>query len=340
MATYVPAKRATEYIIYIGLESVATAGTFQSSATLASGDAKVSKDGGSLANLATLPAVTPGSSKLIKVTLSAAEMDADNVAVVFSDQSGNEWKDLILNIPTVARQIDDLATPTNITAAAGVTLADGAITAAKIASDAITAAKIADGAIDAATFAAGAINAAAIATDAIDADAIKADAVTEIQSGLATASSIAALNNLSAAQVNTEVDTALADYDAPTKAELDTAVSTLATAANLATVAGYIDTEIQTLITNVAAILADTGTDGVELSAATRLAIADAVLGRSVSNIDNTASTHSIYELIQAILEGNTSTGSWVIYKTNGSTVFNTRTLATDSNADPIVGVS
>lgn len=33
---------------------------------------------------------------------------------------------------------------------------------------------------------------------------------------------IAALNNLSAAQVNAEVDTALADYDAPTKAEMDT----------------------------------------------------------------------------------------------------------------------
>jgi len=32
---------------------------------------------------------------------------------------------------------------------------------------------------------------------------------------------IAALNNLSAAAVNAEVDTALADYDAPTKAELD-----------------------------------------------------------------------------------------------------------------------
>lgn len=34
---------------------------------------------------------------------------------------------------------------------------------------------------------------------------------------------IATLNNLSAAQVNAEVDTALADYDAPTKAELDSA---------------------------------------------------------------------------------------------------------------------
>lgn len=90
-------------------------------------------------------------------------------------------------------------------------IADNAIDAGAIAADAITAAKIADGAIDAATFAAGAINAAAIATNAIDADALAADAVTEIQSGLATAASIAALNNISTAQVNAEVDTALAD---------------------------------------------------------------------------------------------------------------------------------
>jgi hypothetical protein len=35
------------------------------------------------------------------------------------------------------------------------------------------------------------------------------------------------LNDISTTQVNTEVDTALADYDAPTKAELDTAQSTI-----------------------------------------------------------------------------------------------------------------
>lgn len=52
---------------------------------------------------------------------------------------------------------------------------------------------------------------------------------------------IAALNNLSAADVNAEVDQALADYDAPTKAELDAAVATLATAADLATVDGNVD---------------------------------------------------------------------------------------------------
>lgn len=53
------------------------------------------------------------------------------------------------------------------------------------------------------------------------------------------------------AEVQSEVTDALNVYDPPTKAELDAAVAPLATAANLATVAGYLDTEI-------AAILADT----------------------------------------------------------------------------------
>ena len=57
----------------------------------------------------------------------------------------------------------------------------------------------------------GGITAASFAADAITAAKIAADVTTELQSGLATAASIAALNNLSAAQVNAEVDTALAD---------------------------------------------------------------------------------------------------------------------------------
>lgn len=65
----------------------------------------------------------------------------------------------------------------------------------------------------------------------------------ELATALGTAddavlAAVAALNNISAAQVNAEVDTAIADAG-------------LATAANLAVVAGYLDTEI-------AAILADT----------------------------------------------------------------------------------
>lgn len=44
-----------------------------------------------------------------------------------------------------------------------------------------------------------------------------------------------AVSTLTTAQVNTEVDTALADYDAPTKAELDSSIATIATPAQVAT---------------------------------------------------------------------------------------------------------
>lgn len=463
MASYVVPKKGVEFIFYVGLDSVATAGAFQANPTLASGDFKVSTDGGSLANLTTLPTVTPASGKMVKITLSASEMNGDNITVVCSDASGGEWKDLIVNIQTAARQIDDLAYPTTSGRSIDVTttgevgidwanigspttsvnlsgttagLIDGAITAAKIAADAITAAKIADGAIDAATFAAGAINAAAIAADAITDAKVAGDvtiasvtgAVGSVTSGvtvttnndksgyslssagvqgiwdaltsaLTTVGSIGKLladninatissrSSHTAANVRTEMDsnsTQLAKLGTPAGASVSADIAAIkaetasiqadtndlqtqigaagagltavASAANLATLAGYVDTEVAaikavtdnlpnggaltTITNNVASILADTGTDGVVLSTAQMQALADIVLGRSVSNIDNTAATHSLYELIQGILESNTSTGSWVIYKTNGTTVFNTRTLATDETALPIVGVS
>lgn len=109
MATYVPPKKNVEYIFYIGLVSQANTKTLQSNPTIAAGDFKVSTDGGALANLGTLPAVTPASSKMVKVTLSAAEMNGDNITVVCSDASGAEWCDLIINFQTAANQVDDLA---------------------------------------------------------------------------------------------------------------------------------------------------------------------------------------------------------------------------------------
>lgn len=108
MATYSPPKRATEYIFYVGLVDSASPGLFKAAPTLAAGDVTVSKDGGTAANITTLPTVTPAGGKRVKVTLSSTEMDADNVTVVFSDASGAEWDDLIVNIAPSARQIDDL----------------------------------------------------------------------------------------------------------------------------------------------------------------------------------------------------------------------------------------
>ena len=46
-----------------------------------------------------------------------------------------------------------------------------------------------------------------------------------VDTGTTIPAQISGLNNISTAQVNTQVDTALSDYDAPTKAELDTAVT-------------------------------------------------------------------------------------------------------------------
>lgn len=129
MPSYVTPKRATQFIFYTGLVSQADTKLFQSNPTLASGDFKVSIDGGALANPATLPSVDPASSKLVKITLSTSEMDGDNIQLICSDAAGAEWCDQIVNIQTTARQIDNLAFPTTsgrslLVAATGEAAAD------------------------------------------------------------------------------------------------------------------------------------------------------------------------------------------------------------------------
>ncbi len=109
MATYVPAKKNTQYIFYVGLVSQANTKILQANPTIAAGDFKVSIDGGALNNPATLPTVTPAASKMVKIILSAAEMNGDNITIVCSDAAGAEWCDLIVNIQTAANQIDDLS---------------------------------------------------------------------------------------------------------------------------------------------------------------------------------------------------------------------------------------
>ncbi len=110
MTSYVTPKKNTAFILYVGLEDKANAGLFKAAPTLAAGDFKVSIDGGTLNNLTDLPTVTPTGGRMVKITLTAAEMNGDNVTVVCSDAAGAEWYDLIVNIQTTARQIDDLST--------------------------------------------------------------------------------------------------------------------------------------------------------------------------------------------------------------------------------------
>lgn len=124
--------------------------------------------------------------------------------------------------------------------------ASAVLDATAIASNAITDSKIASGALTAAKFASGAFDAVwSVATRVLTAG-------TNIV--LAKGTGITGLNDLSAAQVNAEVDTALADYDPPTKAELDSAVVGLATASALQTV----DNEVGVIDSIVDAIKAKT----------------------------------------------------------------------------------
>lgn len=116
MASYVTPKKNTAFIYYLaGLPSQATPGTFESAPTLAAGDVKVSTDGGVLANITTLPTVTPAAGMQVKISLSAAEMNGDNITVRFTDAAGDEWFDVGISIQTSAQQIDDLATSAALT---------------------------------------------------------------------------------------------------------------------------------------------------------------------------------------------------------------------------------
>jgi hypothetical protein len=120
MPSYFTPKKNTEFVFYLSLVSQSNTKIMQVNPTIAAGDFKVSTDGGSLSNLSTLPVVTPAGSKMVKVTLSASEMNGDNVTIVASDASGSEWADLTTNIHTTASQIDDLASPAQVSTEVGL----------------------------------------------------------------------------------------------------------------------------------------------------------------------------------------------------------------------------
>lgn len=111
MPSYVTPKKNTAYVFYVGLVDQANTKLLKANPTLASGDVKVSIDGGAFANLATLPDAEPNSSAAVRVQLSSSEMNGDNIVVQFIDAAGAEWCDQLINLQTSARQIDDLAYP-------------------------------------------------------------------------------------------------------------------------------------------------------------------------------------------------------------------------------------
>lgn len=87
----------------IALQDLANAGSFKAAPTIASGDFKVSIDGGALANLTVLPSVEPAASIWVNLQLSASEMTGDQILVQAIDATNpKEWADYAFCINTTA----------------------------------------------------------------------------------------------------------------------------------------------------------------------------------------------------------------------------------------------
>ncbi len=177
-----------------------------------------------------------------------------------------------------------------------------------------------------------------------------------------TQAAIAGLNDLSAADVAGE----LATYDGPTKAELDAAVATLATAATLAlvkaktdnlpsdpadesniqaaiaTLQGFVDTEVAAALAAILLVKAKTDLIPAAPAAAgdipTTAQIADKFLGRNLAGGSDGGRT------VQDSLRANrnrveVAAGSLTVYQEDDATPAWSAALTTDAAADPIVEI-
>lgn len=153
-------------------------------------------------------------------------------------EAGIDWANVGTPGSTVSLSATTVATVTTAATATNVTTVNG------LAANVITATSIASGALTAAKFAAGAFDAVwSVATRLLTAG-------TNIV--LAKGTGVTGFNDLSAAQVNAEADTALADYDPPTRAELTTDTNSI-----LSKLLKY----VQVLVRKDAAIATDNATE-------------------------------------------------------------------------------
>jgi hypothetical protein len=77
----------------------------------------------------------------------------------------------------------------------------------------------------------------------------------------------------------------------------------------------------------------------VTLTSAERGQVADAVLGRSVANVESTAAAHSLTTVVLAMLESSVDGSTWTIRRTDGTTTHASKTVTRDPFAEPITGV-
>lgn len=104
-------KKNVAYTFYTSLIDSAT-GDFKANPTIATGDFKVSIDGGTFTNLTTLPVVDPSGSIGVKIDLSADEMNGNKLMVQGIDVAGDEWSDILVFLDVTTTTIDDIKSDT------------------------------------------------------------------------------------------------------------------------------------------------------------------------------------------------------------------------------------
>lgn len=132
-----PAKKNTAYSFPMSLISQSNTQSFQLNPTLAAGDIKVKIDGGSYANIGTLPTPTSGQPDF-EVALTSSEMNGDLIKIWFKDAAGAEWCESVISIQTTTTPIEDIYTAVDdittgsTTVSADITAIDGSSSAATI----------------------------------------------------------------------------------------------------------------------------------------------------------------------------------------------------------------
>jgi hypothetical protein len=101
-------KKAVAYVTTIALYDAAVPGALKANPTIASGDFKISKDNGALANLTNLPSVSPAGSVMLQLSLTSTEMNADRISIVGIDQAGAEWTDFHMALDTESLTLTDV----------------------------------------------------------------------------------------------------------------------------------------------------------------------------------------------------------------------------------------
>lgn len=185
-----------------------------------------------------------------------AQITARTLAAASYATAANQTT-ILSNQATLATAIADVPTVAEFEARTIVSASYSTLTAAQVNAEVDTALADYDGPTNA-EMEARTLVAAAYATAANQSTIATAIAdvptVAEFEARTIVAASY---STLTAAQVNAEVDTALADYDAPTNAEMvarTLVAASYGTAANQATIAGFLDTEIAEIITDLGTI--------------------------------------------------------------------------------------